>query len=206
MSFISIIIASAGMTLAMAGPGDAHCPLCDTAEKLPTVEAKAYETASWPTHNPERNLYSDNFQGKKMPVALGKETVISDGMSLEDTKGKVMIIDFWATWCGPCIAAAPKLADLQEKHEDDLIVVGVSGLREDQNTVESFIAEHKEPFLQLYDEDMQVFREFKSTGIPLVLVVSTDGVIRWMGNPHEQGFKAAVEKVIKADPLIQAKG
>ena len=95
---------------------------------------------------------------------------------------------------------------MQEKHEDNLIVVGVSGLSEDQNTVESFLEKKKEPFLQLFDPEMKVFGEFKSTGIPLVLVVSTDGVIRWMGNPHEQGFKAAVEQVIKADPMIQAKG
>jgi thiol-disulfide isomerase/thioredoxin len=206
MSFLSIILASAGMTIAMAGPDDAHCPLCAKKDKTPAIEAKAYESASWPAHNPERNLYSNNFQGKAMPLALGKEVVLSEGMTLEDAKGKVMIIDFWATWCGPCIAAVPKLADLQEKHEDNLMVVGVSGLSEDQNTVESFLAEKKEPFLQLYDPEMKVFGEFKSTGIPLVLVVSTDGVIRWMGNPHDREFKSAVEQVIKADPMIQAKG
>jgi thiol-disulfide isomerase/thioredoxin len=153
MSFLSIILASAGLTLAMAGPDDAPCPLCTGKDKTPAIEAKAYESANWPSHNPERNLYSDNFQGKAMPLALGKEVVLSEGMTLEDTKGKVMIVDFWATWCGPCIAAVPKLADLQEKHEDDLIVVGVSGLSEDQNTVESFLAEKKEPFLQLYAGD-----------------------------------------------------
>lgn len=205
MSFISIIIASAGICLATSGPDEGHCPLCATKDKAPAIEAQAYETAAWPTHNPERNLYSSNFQGKPMPLALGKETVLSEGMSIENTKGKVMIVDFWATWCGPCIAAVPKLADLQEKHEDNLIVVGVSGLSEDQNTVESFLEKKKEPFLQLFDPEMKVFGEFKSTGIPLVLVVSTDGVIRWMGNPHDQGFKPAVEQVLKADPLILAK-
>lgn len=206
MSFISILIASAGLTLACAGPGDAACPLCADKDKAPKIEAQAYETAEWPSHNPERNLYSDNFQGKAMPIALGKETVLSQDMSLEDTKGKVMIVDFWATWCGPCVAAVPKLADLQEKHEDDLVVVGVSGLNDGQNAVESFLKKKNEPFVQLYDPEMKVFNEFNSTGIPLVLVVSTDGVIRWMGNPHDRAFKSAVEKVIKADPMIQAKG
>ena len=127
-------------------------------------------------------------------------------VTLQDFEGQAILINFWATWCGPCVAAVPKLADLQEKHEDDLVVVGVSGLNDGQNAVESFLKKKNEPFVQLYDPEMKVFNEFNSTGIPLVLVVSTDGVIRWMGNPHDRAFKSAVEKVIKADPMIQAKG
>ena len=205
MSLIATFIAAAAIALSSAGPEDGACPLCTAKDSAPKVEAAAYEKADWPAHNTGRNLYFTDFQGKPMPLALGKESVLSEGMTLEDTKGKVLVIDFWATWCGPCIAAAPKLEKLQKDHKDNLQVIAVSGLSEDRNTVESFLAEHKEPFLQLFDPEMKVFNEFKSTGIPLVLVVSTDGVIRWMGNPHQNEFRNAVEQVIAADPLIQAK-
>lgn len=204
MSLISILIASAAMTVSTQGPEKPHCPLCAPNDKAPAIEAKAYDTADWPDHNPERMLYSDNLQGQAMPIALGKETHLSE-MSLEQTKGKVLIVDFWATWCGPCIAATPKLAELQKNHKDNLAVVGVSGLNETQSTVETFLANKKEPFVQLYDPEMKAFRAFDSTGIPLVLVISTDGIIRWMGNPLQPEFKDIVEQVIKADPLIQAK-
>ena len=85
------------------------------------------------------------------------------------------------------------------------MVVGVTGLNEDQNTVESYLKGHDESYLQLFDPDMKVFKEFESTGIPLVLVVSTDGVIRWMGNPLQAEFESIVNAVVSADPLIQAK-
>lgn len=205
MSFISILIASASLTLGMAEPTDGACPLCAAKDNAPKVEAGAYDKAEWPAHNPERNLYSSNFQGKPMPMSLGKETVLSGDLSHKDTEGKVLVIDFWATWCGPCIAAAPKLEKLQKAHADNLMVVGVTGLNEDQNTVESYLKGHDESYLQLFDPDMKVFKEFESTGIPLVLVVSTDGVIRWMGNPLQAEFESIVNAVVSADPLIQAK-
>lgn len=205
MSFIATFIAASAIALSNAAPEDGACPLCAAKDTAPKVEAAAYDNAQWPTYNTGRNLYFTDFQGKPMPLALGNEAVLSEGMTLKDTEGKVLVIDFWATWCGPCIAAAPKLEQLQQDHKDSLQVIGVSGLSEDRNTVESFLAEQKEPFLQLYDPQMKAFNEFKSTGIPLVLVVSTDGIIRWMGNPHQPEFKAVVEQVIAADPLIQAK-
>ncbi|MFG0313259.1 MAG: TlpA family protein disulfide reductase [Phycisphaerales bacterium] len=205
MSFISILIASASLTLGMAEPAAGGCPLCAAKDDAPKVEAAAYGKAEWPAHNPQRNLYSSNFQGKPMPMTLGKETVLSSDLSHKDTEGKVLVIDFWATWCGPCIAAAPKLEKLQKAHADNLMVVGVAGLNEDQNAVESYLKGHDESYLQLFDPDMKVFKEFDSTGIPLVLVVSTDGVIRWMGNPLQPEFESIVNAVVSADPLIQAK-
>jgi thiol-disulfide isomerase/thioredoxin len=227
MSFITMIIASAGLSLGFVGPdakecaGDCEKACCETAEatkdaccalgsaaaepELPKIESAAYGNAAWPAQNSEDDLYAKNLQGKTLPVALGNETILSKDMEMKDLKGKVVILDFWATWCGPCVAAAPKLAALQEAHAKDLMVVGIAGQREDESTVRAFIEKHDEPFMQLYDDKQTAFKPFESRGIPLVVVMSTDGVIRWMGNPHEDDFKTTVEQVIKADPMIQAK-
>ena len=236
MNLISMLIASAGLSLATLGPDggecaadcdkgcctteaakeskDGACPLCASHDKgeamakkeLPEVDSAAYGNAAWPAHNTGETLYAKDFQGKPLPAALGSEDDLSEDIDLEDLEGKVLVLDFWATWCGPCIASAPKLAKLQESHEGNVQVVSISGLREDSDTVKSFIETHDEPFFHLYDEEQTVFKHFESRFIPLVVIVSTDGVVRWIGNPGDQAFEQALNKVVEVDPLIQAKG
>ena len=167
------------------------------------IEAAAYAAADWPTHNTGDSLYAKNFQGKPLPVALGTETWISKKV---DTAGKVVVLDFWATWCPPCRAAMPILDQLQKDNHENLAVLAIGGQREDEDTVRSFVKEHKESISNLFDADQSVYSKFESKGIPLVVVMSTDGVIRWIGNPHDENFKKAVSQVISVDPMIAAKG
>jgi len=160
--------------------------------------ADAYDTAAWPAHNDD--LYAKDVQGKALPTALGKETWLTDKV---DTKGKVVVLDFWATWCGPCIAASPKLDKLQKDHADNLAVLAIAGQRDPIDNVRSYVEENPVAYSHLYDADQSVFKPLESKGIPLVVVMSTDGTVRWMGNPHEPDFLKAVNAVLKADPMIE---
>lgn len=243
MSFIAIIIASAGMSLGLAGPDHAdhqgmqgmdkakehmhqdgdtakQCAACAAKTDgtkcakcaahamgqdapLPKIDSALYGNADWPAHNTGDGLYAKDFQGQALPVALGNETWISKETKLE---GKVIVLDFWATWCPPCRAAMPILDEMQKENPDNLAIVAIGGQSEDEQTVRNFVAEHKESINNLFDAKQSVFRKFESEGIPLVVVMSTDGVIRWIGNPHDPNFKPAVAQVLKVDPLINAKG
>ncbi len=221
MSLISIIIASAGMSLGLAGPecktdcasaccetkevahkeADACCELGSSA-KLPEVDSALYGNAAWPAHNKGESLYAKDFQGKTLNVTLGKETWISEETQLE---GKVVILDFWATWCPPCRSAMPILDQMQKDNAEDLAVVAIGGQSEDESTVREYISSHKESISNLFDANQAVFKQFESKGIPLVVVMSTDGVVRWIGNPHDENFKPAVAQVLEVDPMINAK-
>jgi cytochrome c biogenesis protein CcmG/thiol:disulfide interchange protein DsbE len=55
------------------------------------------------------------------------EDISGEPLSLSEVKGKVVVVDFWATWCGPCLMSIPELVDLQDKYEaKGLVVVGIS--------------------------------------------------------------------------------
>jgi thiol-disulfide isomerase/thioredoxin len=61
-------------------------------------------------------------------------------VTLADTKGKVVLVNFWATWCGPCRAEIPDLVELQNKYKDRLQILGLVVDDEDQDTIKKFVA------------------------------------------------------------------
>ncbi|MEZ6318579.1 MAG: TlpA disulfide reductase family protein [Phycisphaerales bacterium] len=164
------------------------------------LSPSVYAEADWPRTN--ANPGANDYQGKKLP-ALGHETWISE--KDREPADHVLVLDFWATWCGPCKAAMPKLTGLQSAHREDLMVLAIGGQRESEGTVREFVKEEGEHYYHLFDADQTIYRQLRPQGIPHVVVVSTDGVVRWQGNPHDDSFVAAVKQTIKADPLIRAK-
>lgn len=164
-----------------------------------SIDPSEYENAPWPQHNGSK-LSAKNFQGQPLPVPMGNEEWVYGERSLE---GKVLVLDFWATWCGPCIAAAPMLHDLQDSYEGRLEVLGIGGAEAKKDFVR-YVMKKKGNYGQMFDEKQTLDNALQIKGIPHVLVLSTDGVIRWQGNPHNPEFKNAVALTIAADPLLAA--
>ncbi|MBL4697931.1 MAG: TlpA family protein disulfide reductase [Phycisphaerales bacterium] len=144
-------------------------------------------------------LNAKNYQGKALPVALGTEKWISKKKDLE---GKVIVLDFWATWCGPCKRASPTLDKLQKEFEGKLEVLAIGGQSEDISKVRNYARSHRVAYSHLFDKKQSIYRQLEIRAIPHTIVMSTDGVIRWQGNPLSPAFKAAVEQVIREDPMF----
>lgn len=168
------------------------------AKKAKGIPTAKYSNADWPMKNTGK-LNAKNYQGKQLPVALGTEKWISKKKDLE---GKVIVLDFWATWCGPCKRASPMLDKLQKEFEGKLEVLAIGGQSEDIGKVRNYARSHRVAYSHLFDKKQSIYRKLEIRAIPHTIVMSTDGVIRWQGNPLSPAFKEAVEQVIAQDPMF----
>jgi cytochrome c biogenesis protein CcmG, thiol:disulfide interchange protein DsbE len=166
---------------------------------FPLPDPSAYKDAKWPEKN-QAQLSASDVQGSALPKPLGNETWLTKQVK---TDGRVIVLDFWATWCGPCIKAMPKMDDLYKENKKDLVVIGISD--ETRQQVEGFMKDHPHSYPMTIDEGRTVFSALDIKGIPHVVVISTDGIVRWQGNPHQPEFTSVVRKCIEADPGVAAR-
>lgn len=168
--------------------------------------ASAYAAAKWPKANPSPG--AKNMQGKALDLSWGAATWVTEKPQLE---GKVLVLDFWATWCGPCVAASPGLDALQKANKESLVIVGMSGMArpptkpEDPKAIKAYLVKKPSEYSHANDLKLTVANRLGVQGIPHVVVLSTDGIVRWQGHPASDEFKAAVEDTIKVDPGVKAK-
>ncbi len=144
------------------------------------------------------------------PLAI--EHYVSDGAFgpvEEFKKDRVYIVEFWATWCGPCIQSMPHLAQLQEAYRDeDVQLVSVS--TEPLDTVTAFLKRESpvddKTFGQLTsvytlttDPDESVYEAYMTaagqTGIPTAFIVGKTGIVEWFGHPVN--MDEPLEKIVK---------
>jgi cytochrome c biogenesis protein CcmG, thiol:disulfide interchange protein DsbE len=167
----------------------------------PAKDKPAPPQAAWPEHI-RKEMYGEDIRGKKAPAFVVEKMLTAK----PEREGKVVLIDFWATWCGPCRELIPELNEFQEKFKDDLVVIGVSD--EKAATVEQFMKTTQMNYTSAIDTKARMKKAIKVKGIPHVLIISTDGIVRWQGYPgtSQDPLNAAViRKIIDADPGIKAR-
>ena len=142
----------------------------------------APKASDYPPHNSQVRR-ATNRQGEDAP-----EFSVAQWVSKRpDMKNKTVVIDFWATWCGPCVAAIPHMNDLQRTFAEDLVCVGVSKEPADAFNQGMSSRQLNKPNTFAYslalDPSARMQRYFGVEGIPHCVVISPDGKVRWQGHP-----------------------
>lgn len=117
------------------------------------------------------------------PLSIDEYVQAPDGApeSWDDLEGRVVVLEFWATWCGPCIDAIPHLNELEQTFSDeDVVFIAISN--EDRRTVESFLDKTEMNAWVAIDDNRETFRTYNVTGIPQTFLIDREG--RLAGSTH----------------------
>jgi cytochrome c biogenesis protein CcmG, thiol:disulfide interchange protein DsbE len=131
-----------------------------------------------------------------LSTALAADRPAPDTPLLRELRGKVVLLDFWASWCGPCRESFPWMNDLQRRHGKDLVVLAVNVDR-DRKLAEQFLAITPADFRLAYDPNGELATQFNVTGMPMSFVIDRHGRIR---HAH-RGFRPA-QRVEREAALI----
>jgi thiol-disulfide isomerase/thioredoxin len=152
------------------------------------------------------------LQGEIAPEIMVARWIEQAPLKLSDLRGHVVLLDFWATWCGPCLAAFPHLREWNEKYKDrGLVVLGITKYygrgegramseQEEQGYLERFKKQYNLTYGVGVAETEDNLRSYNVSAIPTAVLIDRHGVVRLMttgsGGGNEVQIAAEIEKLL----------
>ena len=180
-----------------------------TQEEQPTSLGEVARLARAKKGNPLKSskiLDDDNFPRTQINTKeKATDQPASSTSDLSLSNGKVVLLDFWASWCGPCRQALTKLKQLQSIYgSDDFTVISISE-DEDVRTWRAYVAEHQMTWVQRFDANGEFRNRFSVNALPTYVLIGRDGrpIERYEGEAAGQSIVERIGPDLKR--ALQAK-
>ena len=161
----------------------------------PHVDDSAYEAGH---EDPE----DADAAGRMAPLNFTVKDMNGVDVNLASFKGKVILLNFWATWCGPCKLEIPDLVELQNTYRDDLVVLGFS-VDDTAEQIKPYAAEYKMNYPVLVGLGHENVQEAYGPlfGIPVTVLIDREGRIakKMSGIRTKEQFEREIKAVLSAD-------
>lgn len=124
---------------------------------------------------------------------------LKDGSAFHprDAVGKVLVLDFWATWCAPCKASFPKIDAIYQKHKSKGLMVVAVNEDEDQSKVQPFLDEAKPSFQIAFDNAGKAGEAFGVETMPSSFILDRRGVVRFAHSGYHPDDSATIEAEVE---------
>ena len=144
----------------------------------------------------------DAMQGKPAPELVLKGWINSKPMDLKSLKGKIVVLDFWATWCGPCLRAVPHTNDMMKNYaKDGVVIIGVCN-QSGSEKMAATVKEHGIKYPVAVDAGTNAAYQVKS--YPDYYLIDRKGTLRW-ADVANSDVEKAVEILLKEQPAKKKK-
>ena len=142
----------------------------------------------------------DAIVGKPMPSINSAEGWINGEVTDESLKGNIVLLDIWATWCGPCIASIPHNNEIVQKYGDQGVkVVGISSSPNGQEKTEQVAQRHGIEYPVARDPGSQIAQAYNLQWYPHYIVIDRQGTVRAAGLSPD-GAESVVKELLEEQP------
>lgn len=115
-------------------------------------------------------------------------------VSLDQYRGKIIALDFWATWCGPCRMTMPVMEKLQKEFGDDMVLLDIN-IQETPELVQAYVRKQNVRSIVLLDQRGSVAAAYGANSIPMHVLIDRQGIIRHI----QVGYSTDVESRLRSE-------